>query len=237
MGLDRDCTNCVIFAANEYYDPRRKPENIIRGVGIEGAADTCTATRNLLCRSFSTSTTVKRDFGSKSVIKEEQAEFLKKYAWENNLWYDEVPPNEKFLTRGGEASVYFETDSKSVIKLNDGVYYATWLEFFNSLVIHNLLFPNTAYSLLGFIEVNGPFHAVLHQPFVTSDGAVELSDVRELLAYNGFENRKRNNLPTNNYYNKELGIILEDIHDENVMVNSNTLFFIDTIFYTAFQDN
>lgn len=47
----------------------------------------------------------------------------------------------------------------------------------------------------------------------------------------------RNGVPTNNYYNKELGIILEDIHDENVIVNSNTLFFIDTVFYTAFQDS
>ena len=86
-------------------DPRRKLENIIRGVSIEGATDTCTTIRNLLCRSFSTSTTVKRDFESKSVIKEEQAEFLKKYAWENALGYDEVPPPEKFLVRGGEASV------------------------------------------------------------------------------------------------------------------------------------
>jgi hypothetical protein len=111
------------------YDPRSKLENIIRGVSIEGATDSCTTTRNLLCRSFSTSTTVKRDFESKSVIKEEQAAFLKKYAWENSLWYDEAPPSEKFLARGGEACVYFEVDSKSVIKLNDGIYYATWLEF------------------------------------------------------------------------------------------------------------
>lgn len=45
----------------------------------------------------------------------------------------------------------------------------------------------------------------------------------------------RKGQPTNNYYNKELGLILEDIHDENVIVKSNTLFFIDTVFYTAFQ--
>ncbi|QHS61265.1 hypothetical protein GWR21_17170 [Chitinophaga agri] len=36
---------------------------------------------------------------------------------------------------------------------NDGIYYATWLEFFNSVVIHNLVFPNTAYNFLGFIEL------------------------------------------------------------------------------------
>jgi hypothetical protein len=104
-------------------------------------------------------------------------------------------------------------------------------------VIHNFLFPNTAYIFLGFLEVEGIFHAVMQQPFVTSDSAVDLDDVQELLSYNGFENRLRKGVPTNNYYNKELGIILEDIHDENVIVNSETLFFIDTVFYTAFQDN
>ena len=31
---------------------------------------------------------------------------------------------------------------------------------------------------------------------------------------------------------KELGLILEDMHDENVLVNADTLFFIDTVFYT-----
>jgi len=131
--------------------------------------------------------------------------------------------------------VYFEAETKSVIKLNDGIYYATWLEFFNSIVIHNLLFPNTCYSFLGFIEIDDTFFAMLKQPFITSDNAVDLVDVKKLLAYNGFENTLRKGLPTNNYYNSELGLILEDIHDENVIVKSNTLFFIDTVFYTAFR--
>jgi Serine/Threonine/Tyrosine Kinase found in polyvalent proteins len=30
---------------------------------------------------------------------------------------------------------------------------------------------------------------------------------------------------------EEQGLILEDIHDENVIVNSKMLFFIDTVFY------
>ena len=49
-----------------------------------------------------------------------------------------------------------------------------------------------------------------------------------MLDFNGFENTRRND-----YFHKELGLILEDMHDENVLVNSDTLFFIDTIFYTV----
>ncbi|NML37320.1 hypothetical protein HHL17_08925 [Chitinophaga sp. G-6-1-13] len=131
-------------------DTRSKLENIINGTILEGEADNCTAIRNLLCTSFKTSTTVKRDFESKSIIKKEQAEFLKRYGSKNNLWVTDLPDETTFLAKGGEASIYFNGANNSVIKLNDAIYYATWLEFFNSLVIHNLLFADTAYTFLGF---------------------------------------------------------------------------------------
>nr|WP_307300564.1 hypothetical protein [Flavobacterium sp. SORGH_AS_0622] len=43
---------------------------------------------------------------------------------------------------------------------------------------------------------------------------------------NGFINTRNND-----YFNDELGIILEDLHDENVLTFDNNLFFIDTVFY------
>lgn len=33
------------------------------------------------------------------------------------------------------------------------------------------------------------------------------------------------------YYHPELGIILEDLHDENVLTQNGILYFIDTVFY------
>ncbi len=208
-------------------DTRKRIENITAGVIIEGIPDTCTTIRNLLSASFATSTTVKTDFEGKSVIKKKQAQLLEKYSAENNLWVTDLLREDRFLTRGGEARVYLDTDGKNVIKVNDAVYYATWLEFFNSIVLHNLIFPNTAYTLMGFAKEEA-LHAVMKQPFINSDGQAELDNIKKLLAYNGFENTRRND-----YFNKQLGLILEDMHDENVLVNSNTLFFIDTVFYTV----
>jgi hypothetical protein len=101
----------------------------------------------------------------------------------------------------------------------------------NSIAIHNLFFPETAYTLLGFTEKAGSLHAVLKQRFITADTQADLSDIKKFLFANGFENTKRND-----YFNKELGLILEDMHDENIIVNSNTLFFIDTVFYTVFPE-
>ena len=209
-------------------DTRKRLENIVKGIVLEGKADNCTAARNLLCASFSTSTTVKKDFDGQSRIKKEQTEFLKHHSSQKKWWVQDLPDETSFLTRGGEAKIYFAPDRRSVIKVNDAVYYATWLEFFNSLVIHNLLFEETAYTFLGFTEKEDSLLAVLKQPFITSDAPVDLEDVKKLLAFNGFINTRRND-----YFNKYLGLILEDMHDENIIVNSNTLFFIDTVFYTV----
>ena len=50
--------------------------------------------------------------------------------------------------------------------------------------------------------------------------------VRKFLKANGFEN-----IRNNDYFNPELGIILEDLHDENVLTGDDILHFIDTVFY------
>ena len=66
----------------------------------------------------------------------------------------------------------------------------------------------------------------MEQPFIIADNPTDLADIKAFLTYNGFENLRRYD-----YYNKQLGLLLEDIHDENVLTNTNTLFFIDTVFY------
>jgi hypothetical protein len=112
-------------------ETQKKLEDIVGGIGINEQADTCTAIRNLLCSSFTTSTTVKKDFEGQAIIKEKQVKFLKDLATKHNYWVENLPDEKNYLTEGGEAKVYLHTDNKNVIKLNDGIYYATWLEFFN----------------------------------------------------------------------------------------------------------
>jgi hypothetical protein len=66
----------------------------------------------------------------------------------------------------------------------------------------------------------------VQQPFIVADGMADLDDIRTFLEYNGFQNTKRQD-----YFNAAYGLILEDMHDENVIANSEKLFFIDTVFY------
>ncbi len=209
-------------------DTRSKIKNITAGNVIEGSADTCSAIRNYLCTGFPTSTTVKTDFEGKLLVKKEQATLLESFSRKNNLWFTTLPVQDRFFARGGEAMVYLDTDKRNVIKQNDAIYYATWLEFFNSLVLHNLIFTNTAYTFLGFMRSNDILYAILRQPYIESDTVVDIKDIKAHLEFNGFENHIRHD-----YRHPELGLLLEDMHDENVLVNSDVLFFIDTVFYTV----
>jgi hypothetical protein len=141
------------------------------------------------------------------------------------MWLTSLPSGTQYLTRGGESMVFMDLDRINVIKVNDGIYYATWTEYFTSLVLHNLLFPNTAYSLVGFAQDDANLCTVLRQPFIKGEQA-KLEDIKRLLTFNGFVNTKRQD-----YFNEEFGLVLEDMHDENVISKQELLFFIDTVFY------
>jgi len=67
---------------------------------------------------------------------------------------------------------------------------------------------------------------VLKQGYVKADGEADLEDIKEVLDFNGFKNIKGND-----YFNEEFGLLLEDMHDENVITTGGKLFFIDTVFY------
>lgn len=78
-------------------DTRKRIENITAGIVIEGVQDTCTTIRNLLSAGFATSTTVKVDFESKSVIKKEQTQLLENELCEHSLWIDTDSNQKKML--------------------------------------------------------------------------------------------------------------------------------------------
>ena len=82
------------------------------------------------------------------------------------------------------------------------------------------------YDLLGFIFKNEILYAVVEQPFIKATSAIDIKDIRKFLQQNGFENTRNND-----YYHKELCIIPEDLHDENVIISEDALYFIDTVFY------
>ena len=161
-------------------------------------------------------------------FKKQETTQLEYYISQNNLWINTIDFSQ-YVSEGAEQKVFLK-DTKHVIKLNDSIYYTSWEDYFHNLLLHNYFFPDTAYELLGFTKDKDVLYAVIQQNFVESDSVTNLQNVKLFLEQNGFVNSRNND-----YYNPNLGIILEDLHDENVLTQNNILYFIDTVFYITDQ--
>ncbi|MXN91248.1 hypothetical protein GR160_08400 [Flavobacterium sp. Sd200] len=157
-------------------------------------------------------------------FKEQEEQRLKDYITANGLWIDSIDFSQ-YISEGAEQKVYLEGFNR-VFKLNDSIYYNCWQDYFYNLLLHNFFFTDTAYNLLGFTTDNDTLYAVVQQTYVYSTEKTDLEQVKSFMLQNGFENNRNND-----YINHELGIILEDLHDENVLTQNKMLYFIDTVFY------
>lgn len=192
---------------------------------ISGTSKNCTGTiiqtiASFLRRSETSSGLVKED----KYFKKEETKNLIDFIAENNLWYPNINL-QNYISEGAEQKVYIKSD-ESVLKLNDVIYYLSWLDYFQNLLLHNYFFPDTSYKLLGFYTMDKNLYAVVEQPFVKATDKTDLDKVKAFLDNNGFIN-----IRNNDYQNNYLGIILEDLHDEHVLIQNGVLYFIDTVFY------
>jgi hypothetical protein len=157
--------------------------------------------------------------------KQEETKKLIEYCNKNNLFVNEKVNFDLFVSEGAEQKVYIK-DNVTVYKLNDAIYYESWQDYLINLQLNNYFFPDTTYSLVGFCLIDEILYALVEQPFVKANQKTELDKVKEFMLANGFLNTRNHD-----YFNLELGIILEDLHDENVLTQDGMLYFIDTVFY------
>jgi hypothetical protein len=158
-------------------------------------------------------------------FKSKETTALLAFAEKEDIIYTPAIDESDFISEGAEQKVY-RFDGSHVIKTNGGIFYECWFDYFNSLLIHNYFFPSTAYTFLGFKMIAGELNAVVMQEFILTSEPTNLATVKEFLAYNNFHNTRNND-----YINYDLGLIFEDLHDENVLSIDSVLFFIDTVFY------
>ncbi|TWI95859.1 hypothetical protein JN11_04134 [Mucilaginibacter frigoritolerans] len=158
-------------------------------------------------------------------FKSKETTALLAFAEKEDIIYTPAIDESDFISEGAEQKVY-RFDGSHVIKTNGGIFYECWFDYFNSLLIHNYFFPSTAYTFLGFKMIAGELNAVVMQEFIMTSEPTNLATVKEFLAYNNFHNTRNND-----YINYDLGLIFENLHDENVLSIDSVLFFIDTVFY------
>lgn len=139
------------------------------------------------------------------------------YAKSNNLWVDDYISiyGNKAHAYGVESDVYLSRDGKSVYKINNGIQHGTWLDFFNRIIAHNIYFPETKYEIVGYTQKDNKLAIILKQDVVeiieaATDAQLEKDLTESLFIYNS-----RNNV-------KDVinGVILRDLHKENVVINN-----------------
>jgi hypothetical protein len=189
-------------------------QNIICGEIKDGKGELIKTAQTYLGKSFATGPGIEK----KKQSREQEEEKLRGFISHNNLW---LSPGVfgTYITEGAEQKVYFPEGSDDVIKVSDAVFYIYWEDYFNNLLVHNYLFPDTAYTLTGFYTSKNILFAVLRQRFIQSTEMTDLNNVRQFMQSNGFLQKKNND-----YYNPFLGIIIEDLHEENVLTNNGVLF-------------
>lgn len=156
-------------------------------------------------------------------IKAQEAKTIIEFSRKKNLLIRINP--KLFVSSGAEQKVYLNPP-QYVLKINDAIYFSSWVDYFHNLLLHNYFFPDTAYELVGFYLEKDVVYAVVQQQFVQATTITDLKEVRLFMLDNGFVNTRNND-----YYHAEMGLILEDLHDENVLTRNDLLFFIDTVFY------
>ncbi|MFN3378924.1 MAG: hypothetical protein ACK41O_05675 [Runella zeae] len=195
--------------------------NIISGIGEDPERDLIKAALLHLRTSQSSSRTPEK---TKFFSKKDEIIDLSVFAEKNQCWY--AIDEDNYIGEGAEQRVYLSNDGRHVIKTNDAIFYEKWEDYLINLLIHNVLFPATSYDLIGFCWKEDVFCAVVRQPFIVSSQPTDLTLLKIFLESNGFKHKKNND-----YYQPDWGILLEDLHDENVLTNENVFFFIDTVIY------
>lgn len=195
-------------------------QHIIRGTSKDSCSTLVETTADYLRRSEKAGALAKNDKHRKQKVEK----ILIKFCNENNFWADAILNFNLFVSKGAEQKVYIK-DDKTVYKLNDAIYYSRWIDYFVNLQLNNFYFPETSYKLIGFCLIDKTLYALVEQPFVKSNPPTNFAQVKEFMYANGFVNTRNHD-----YYNQDLVIIFEDLHDENVLTQNGVLYFIDTIF-------
>ena len=154
---------------------------------------------------------------------------LKEWAIANDCWIEPKTLG-TFSDRGSENEVYASPDSRHVYKLNDFRYSDDNLTpFFERIQVHNQLFSDCAYDLIGFAENrDGKVCAVLCQPFILSQREATQQEIDKEMQHLGFNKEMDEGYFANGDYD-----IFDAVPNNVLMGDDGHLFFIDTIIFKA----
>ena len=135
---------------------------------------------------------------------------------------------------GAEQKAYPDGNG-NYIKANSGDYHGHWNEYIERLHLHQFLFPETAYELIGLTEIEQQIHFLVSQKeayaFQNEKGDYMGASRSQVEAH--MEKLGAYRFRNDDYYIPSQDILVEDLHDENVLLaeDGETLLFIDPVIF------
>ncbi|WP_257788529.1 hypothetical protein [Spirosoma montaniterrae] len=169
-------------------------------------------------------------------MKLREAEALYAWAVATNQLFDADDFTRRWFAsgcvKGGENQVVYE-GGDFVLKRNNLAFHTSYLEYFERLVLHNWLFPDTEYHFIGLMLVVESddelpqLRPVVSQKALRAVRGATRDEVAALMAQLGFSRRYEDN-----YANADHTLFIEDLHDQNVLVDATgDLLIFDPVIY------
>lgn len=215
------------------YRPERLPQAAERSLGEGGLRAALDVARRIHetgeATLFTEPQTKDERWEINQTLRIREYEALRSYANSQQLWLDGNEFTRLWVDQGeiegGEHQViYFHS---RVFKRNNLYYHSNWLEYFHRLVLHNWLFPETMIRFEGLMMVEDELQPVISQKAFLAIRGASRREVEKEMQRRGFVRRF-----ADNYYNPDMGISVEDLHDENVLVSpAGSLLIFDPVIY------
>lgn len=154
---------------------------------------------------------------------------LRKWATTAGKLLPDEPFTDAWQAQGGEGGAEHQVYVQfgTYYKRNNLNYYRTWLSYFHNLLLHNWLFPETGYTFLGLMDVDGYLQSVVSQKALRGVRGATTEEVAAYMLPFDFVP-----LQNNDYINSSFGIIVSDLHHRNVLVRDDgELLVFDPVIY------
>jgi hypothetical protein len=170
--------------------------------------------------------------GEVRALKRREAEALLAWARRHDRLVDGMEFERKWIEQGHiggqENDVFLE--AQRVWKRNNLSFHLSYADFFDRLALHRLLFPGAPLRFEGFIAEAASLWPVMSQPVVRAGRGAVRAEVEKLMHRLDFVRVR------NDDYRHAEGIIVEDLHDENVFLDlEGNVVVIDPVIYLRGQ--
>ena len=227
--LDNDFNDVTLRLINEYIDEatpknpygrrisQRVPQKMERGLHEGNRTNAVDALFTRISESAvgKAGEKLEGNRGSRERAKEKKKELLKGWAIATGNWHTDISDftNDKEpIARGKDSDVYYSKDGEYVIKFSKGKDSKRFSSDIDAANLFSFVFPNTAYDILGYGEINGEFVTILQQPVVDIESALTETERVAYMRSLGYEPMNKENTAFSNGQ-----IVVSDLQKGNIV--------------------